>query len=74
MNVLLRQVFYRLITLLQVGEVLGLWAAGLIAERWGYKKTMIGSLLFMNLVIFMMFFAQNIGTYFFQNSTFNIQV
>ncbi|KAH9209811.1 hypothetical protein DL95DRAFT_427989 [Leptodontidium sp. 2 PMI_412] len=26
-----------------VGEILGLWAAGIIAERWGYKKTMIGS-------------------------------
>lgn len=46
---------------MQVGEILGLWAAGLVAERWGYKKTMLGSLLFMNLVIFMMFFAQNLG-------------
>jgi SP family general alpha glucoside:H+ symporter-like MFS transporter len=23
----------------QVGEILGLWAAGIIADRWGYKKT-----------------------------------
>ncbi|KAI5462753.1 putative maltose permease [Mariannaea sp. PMI_226] len=45
----------------QVGEILGLWVAGSLAERYGYKKTMLGSLIMMILVIFMMFFAQNLA-------------
>ena len=45
----------------QVGEILGLWAAGSIAERFGYKKTMLGALVMMIAVIFLMFFAQNIA-------------
>lgn len=45
----------------QVGEILGLWAAGIIAERFGYKKTMLGALVMMIGVIFLMFFAQNIA-------------
>lgn len=75
----------------QVGEIVGLWVAGFIAERYGYKKTMLGALVMMVRrhwlhgqtclcfdgsiggisnalsqigVIFMMFFAQNIGMLF----------
>lgn len=48
----------------QVGEILGLWAAGSIAHRFGYKKTMGGALIMMIAVIFIMFFAQNIGMLF----------
>ncbi|KAH8892330.1 putative maltose permease [Thozetella sp. PMI_491] len=44
----------------QVGQILGLWAAGIAAERWGYKKTMIVSLVLMIGAIFIMFFAQSI--------------
>ncbi|KAH8646807.1 putative maltose permease [Xylariales sp. PMI_506] len=43
-----------------VGQILGLWAAGIAAERWGYKRTMIVCLIFMIGAIFIMFFAQNI--------------
>ena len=45
----------------QVGEILGLFAAGTIAERFGYKKTMISALGMMIGVIFILFFAQNIS-------------
>ncbi len=48
----------------QVGEIIGLWLAGTIAEKYGYKKTMLGSLIMMIGVIFIMFFAQNIGMLF----------
>ena len=48
----------------QVGEILGLWAAGSIAQRFGYKKTMFGALTMMISVIFIMFFAQNLGMLF----------
>lgn len=44
----------------QVGEIIGLWIAGMLAERFGYKKTMLGALVMMICVIFIMFFAQNI--------------
>lgn len=29
--------------ILQVGEILGLWVAGTIAQRFGYKKTILGA-------------------------------
>ncbi|KAF3391741.1 Maltose permease MAL31 [Penicillium rolfsii] len=44
-----------------VGQILGLLFAGLIADRWGYKKTMIGALVSLIGFIFIMFFASNIG-------------
>ncbi len=44
----------------QVGEIIGLWLAGTLAEKYGYKKTMLGSLIMMIGIIFIMFFAQNI--------------
>ncbi|KAK8055977.1 Maltose permease MAL31 [Apiospora rasikravindrae] len=45
----------------QVGEIVGLYLAGIMAEKYGYKKTLLGSLVFMISVIFIMFFAQNIS-------------
>ena len=36
---------------LQVGEILGLWAAGSIAQRWGYKKTILGAHIMMIAVV-----------------------
>jgi len=45
----------------QVGQILGLMVAGLIAERFGYKKTIIGALLVLIGFIFLFFFATNIG-------------
>jgi SP family general alpha glucoside:H+ symporter-like MFS transporter len=41
-----------------VGEMLGLMINGIIADRLGYKKTMIGALFFVNLAIFVVFFSQ----------------
>lgn len=44
----------------QVGEIFGLWIAGVIADRYGYKKTLFGAQVMMIAVIFIMFFAQNL--------------
>ncbi|KAJ5897135.1 uncharacterized protein N7473_006534 [Penicillium subrubescens] len=44
-----------------VGQILGLLIAGLIADRWGYKRTMIGALVSLIGFIFIMFFANSIG-------------
>ncbi|KAL1595831.1 hypothetical protein SLS60_009521 [Paraconiothyrium brasiliense] len=43
-----------------VGEILGLMINGIIAERYGFKKTMIGALAAVTGLIFILFFAQNI--------------
>ncbi|KAL4864798.1 hypothetical protein BDV12DRAFT_205541 [Aspergillus spectabilis] len=48
----------------QVGQILGLMVAGLIADQIGYKKTMLGALVALCGFIFLMFFAQNIGMLF----------
>jgi SP family general alpha glucoside:H+ symporter-like MFS transporter len=48
----------------QVGQILGLMGAGLVADRFGYKRTLIGALVLMTMFIFLMFFAQNIGMLF----------
>lgn len=48
----------------QVGQIIGLMIAGLIADRFGYKKTFIGAQLMMIVVIFLFFFAQNIAMLF----------
>lgn len=47
-----------------VGQILGLLVAGLIADRWGYKKTMLGALVSLIGFLFLMFFANNIGMLF----------
>lgn len=43
-----------------VGEFMGLLLNGIIADHFGYKKTMLGALFAVNLFIFIVFFAQNI--------------
>ena len=45
-----------------VGEILGLFINGIIAERFGYRKTIIASLMLVVAFIFIVFFAQNIVT------------
>lgn len=45
-----------------VGSILGLFLNGIISERFGYKKTMIGSLMLIAVFIFIPFFAQNVQT------------
>jgi SP family general alpha glucoside:H+ symporter-like MFS transporter len=42
------------------GEILGLLLNGIIADRIGYRWTMMGALFAVNLFIFIVFFAQNI--------------
>jgi SP family general alpha glucoside:H+ symporter-like MFS transporter len=51
-----------------VGEMLGLMINGIIAERLGYKKTMIGALFFVNLAIFVVFFYAVCRGVFFRHS------
>jgi MFS family permease len=46
----------------RVGEIMGLLVNGVVAERYGYRLTMIGSLFAMIGFIFIPFFAQNIET------------
>ncbi|CAK7234032.1 hypothetical protein SCUCBS95973_008795 [Sporothrix curviconia] len=48
----------------QVGQILGLLFAGLLAERFGYRKTLVGALFMTIGLIFLFFFAQNIGMLF----------
>lgn len=48
----------------QVGQIIGLLLAGIIADRYGYRKTLIGALIMMIGVIFLFFFCQNIGMLF----------
>lgn len=48
----------------QVGQILGLAATGIIAERYGYKKTIVGSLLMLIGFIFIFFFASHIAMLF----------
>ena len=43
-----------------VGEILGLFVAGLIADRFGFKKTMILALSMLTCFIFIVFFAQSL--------------
>ncbi|KAL1405339.1 hypothetical protein Q8F55_008970 [Vanrija albida] len=44
----------------QVGSIIGLALNGILSDRFGYKKTMIGSLIIMIGFIFILFFAKNI--------------
>lgn len=45
-----------------VGEIFGLFVTGLVAERIGYRYTMIGALSLVCCFIFIPFFAQNVQT------------
>ena len=47
-----------------IGEILGLFIGGIIAERFGYRKTLIGALIMLIGSIFICFFAVNIGMLF----------
>jgi SP family general alpha glucoside:H+ symporter-like MFS transporter len=44
------------------GEILGLFINGIISEKYGYRKTMIGSLCLMIAFIFIPFFSHNLPT------------
>lgn len=44
-----------------VGEVLGLALAGVVADKLGYRWTLIVSLFFTTCFIFIVFFAENVG-------------
>jgi SP family general alpha glucoside:H+ symporter-like MFS transporter len=46
----------------RAGEILGLLLNGMIVERFGFRKTMIGSLVLLSGFIFIPVFAQNIQT------------
>jgi SP family general alpha glucoside:H+ symporter-like MFS transporter len=43
-----------------VGEIFGLFIVGLVSERIGYRKTMIGALVSITAFIFVVFFSQSI--------------
>ncbi|TVY87189.1 Maltose permease [Lachnellula willkommii] len=42
------------------GEIIGLFISGMVSERYGYRKTMIGALAMMIAFIFIPFFSQNV--------------
>lgn len=44
------------------GEVIGLLINGIVSERYGYRKTMVGALVAMIGFIFILFFAPNVET------------
>jgi SP family general alpha glucoside:H+ symporter-like MFS transporter len=48
----------------QAGQILGLMVGGWIAERYGYRRTILGALLVLCGFIFIMFFAHSIGMLF----------
>ncbi|KJR87468.1 MFS transporter, SP family, general alpha glucoside:H+ symporter [Sporothrix schenckii 1099-18] len=48
----------------QVGQILGLVASGLLADRFGYRATILGALALMVAFIFVLVFAQNVGMLF----------
>ncbi|GAM86433.1 hypothetical protein ANO11243_044470 [Dothideomycetidae sp. 11243] len=43
-----------------VGEICGLWLNGIFAEKYGYRKTIIGSLILVAAFIFIPFFANSL--------------
>jgi SP family general alpha glucoside:H+ symporter-like MFS transporter len=45
-----------------VGEILGLFVTGIVADRFGYRKTILGALCLVVCFIFIPFFAQNVQT------------
>ncbi|KAK2777171.1 hypothetical protein FQN53_002340, partial [Emmonsiellopsis sp. PD_33] len=46
----------------RAGEVIGLLINGVVSERYGYRKTMVGSLISMIGFVFILFFAPNVQT------------
>ncbi|TDZ31392.1 Alpha-glucosides permease MPH3 [Colletotrichum spinosum] len=45
----------------QVGQMVGLFISGIVAEQYGYKKTLLGALALNAVFVLLLFFAQNIG-------------
>ncbi|KAK6506572.1 hypothetical protein TWF506_011477 [Arthrobotrys conoides] len=45
-----------------IGAIFGLMLNGIISERYGYRKTMMGGLLFTTAFVFILFFAENVQT------------
>lgn len=45
---------------MQSGQILGLFATGILADKFGYKKVMVGSMFWLIGVVFILFFAKNI--------------
>ncbi|KAK6345779.1 hypothetical protein TWF718_007685 [Orbilia javanica] len=45
-----------------IGAMFGLALNGIVSERYGYRKTMMASLVFTTAFIFILFFAQNVQT------------
>ena len=45
-----------------VGEIFGLFGSGIIYERYGYKKTMLGALIMIICSVFALFFANDLRT------------
>lgn len=45
-----------------VGEIIGLQLTGVVQDRYGYRKTILGALLGVTGFIFVVFFAQNLQT------------
>ncbi|CUM48412.1 unnamed protein product [Debaryomyces tyrocola] len=43
-----------------IGEIIGLFIAGFIADKFGYRKTLIGALMLTTGFIFIVFFAVNV--------------
>ena len=44
-----------------VGEIIGLLASGILSERYGYRKVIMATLVAMVGLIFIMFFAVDVG-------------
>lgn len=44
---------------MQSGQILGLFATGILADKFGYKKVMIGSMFWVIATVFILFFAEN---------------
>lgn len=47
---------------MNVGQIFGLFVNGIISEKFGYRKTMMGSLTLVIAFVFILFFAQNLAT------------
>lgn len=45
-----------------LGEIIGLFLAGIIADRIGYRYTLIGALFLVSCFIFIVFFSSSLGT------------
>ena len=45
-----------------VGEIFGLFITGVVADRFGYRYTLIGALILVTAFVFLLFFASNLPT------------